>query len=129
MKHRFCLLLPLILISACNGSDSKTDDSVSRSTFDAVSAELGRTKDELARALNDKAALEADQAELRAIIEKLNQTIASNIDELDRLRAIIDGNPIVQKQIEDLTKANSQLIRARDEAIEKLYQLAKNVCE
>ncbi|WP_133123956.1 hypothetical protein [Phyllobacterium zundukense] len=94
-----------------------------------MSAELGRTKDELARALNDKAALEADQAELRAIIEKLNQTIASNIDELDRLRAIIDGNPIVQKQIEDLTKANSQLIRARDEAIEKLYQLAKNVCE
>lgn len=51
MRKNLLLAFPLILLSACNGSDSNSDK-VAKSTFDAVTAELeqaNKAKDELAR--------------------------------------------------------------------------------
>jgi hypothetical protein len=51
LRQRFCLIVPLILLSGCNGSDSHPG-SVSKSTFDALTSELDKArqeKDELAK--------------------------------------------------------------------------------
>ncbi len=48
LKNKSLLLLPLLLISACDGSDSGTNpNDVPKSTFDATVNELNATKDKL----------------------------------------------------------------------------------
>ena len=91
MKKNLLLAFPLILLSACNGSDSNSDK-VAKSTFDAVTAELeqaNKAKDELTK----------KNQELAGQLSTANVTIAGLTSERDAsLKKIADLNSSIETE-------------------------------
>ncbi|PSH61322.1 MULTISPECIES: hypothetical protein [Phyllobacterium] len=126
MKHRFCLLLPLILISACNGSDSKPDDSVARSTFDAVTAELKETKSALAKAQQDNADLAGQQGQIQTALDAKLAEQEELLQRLQRADLTEAERDELKRQLGNVTKERDQLIANKA----KLTALLKSaVCQ
>lgn len=126
MKHRFCLLLPPILISACNGSDSKPDDSVARSTFDAVTAELKETKSALAKAQQDNADLAGQQGQIQTALDAKLAEQEELLQRLQRADLTEAERDELKRQLGNVTKERDQLIANKA----KLTALLKSaVCQ
>jgi hypothetical protein len=126
LKHRFCLLLPLILISACNGSDSKPDDSVARSTFDAVTAELKETKSALAKAQQDNADLAGQQGQIQTALDAKLAEQEELLQRLQRADLTEAERDELKRQLGNVTKERDQLIANKA----KLTALLKSaVCQ
>ena len=126
MKHRFCLLLPLILISACNGSDSKPDDRVARSTFDAVTAELKETKSALAKAQQDNADLAGQQGQIQTALDAKLAEQEELLQRLQRADLTEAERDELKRQLGNVTKERDQLIANKA----KLTALLKSaVCQ
>lgn len=123
MKHRFCLLLPLILISACNGSDSNTDN-VSKSTFDVVTAELDKTKrekNELADRLQSSTAANVSLTDKqKQIQEALDATLAKQTELIGKL----DQANLAEADREELKRQLSTVTKERDQLIQDKAKLA-----
>ncbi len=136
MKHRFCLLLPLILISACNGSDSKPDDSVARSTFDAVTAELDsakRERDTLARKnaelATENAAIAADKTQIQASLDAKLSEISSTQSMLEQTRTELasasSSRDVLQTRYDTVVAAYTEALDASAECTKKFETALK----
>ena len=112
MKKNLFLAFPLILLSACNGSDSNSDK-VAKSTFDAVTAELeqaNKAKDELTK----------KNQELAGQLSTANVTIAGLTGERDAsLQKIADLNTSIEAE-----KQNYLTLKADYDALQIKHQRA-----
>jgi len=111
------------LISACNGSDSRTD-SVSQATFDTQTAELNKTKADLAKVQQDNTALtstvqslSSEVVDLVAKRDQNNSDIAALISQIDDLNAKIKQNDqVIAGQSREIDDLEAQLADAPTEA-------------
>ncbi|MGN7771330.1 hypothetical protein [Phyllobacterium sp. 22552] len=116
MKYRFCLLLLLVLVAACNDSGSKSDTSAS--TF---SREINELKAKNENLENDKAVLakqadDLEQARASTAVEinALKSKLKKLTDELANYGNLESDKAALAKQVSDLEKTRADLEKARD---------------
>ncbi|WP_457300615.1 hypothetical protein [Phyllobacterium sp. P5_D12] len=108
MKKNLLLAFPLILLSACNGSDSNSDK-VAKSTFDAVTAELEQAN-------NAKDELTKKNQELAGQLSNANTTIVTGEDERTALKTALDFTLVKLEQSIDAGQEKDKIAALKDNA-------------
>lgn len=118
MRYRFYLLLPLVLVSACNGSDNSKQ--ISQSTFDDLKTKLDVAEKDRAALASEKEALASEKEALASEKEAL---ATKNAELVTKNAVLIDEKTKFEKErgesLEKLTTANVEI-----EALTKQYSSA-----
>jgi chromosome segregation ATPase len=113
------LLIAAPLLASCNKSEPSSDDGVFQSTFDAMSAELDKARDALAKAEHDKAELAAQLQTTIIESSKKDEEKAGIADEKNLLQATLDAKlnelSVVIAQLDQSEKKITATETARDD--------------
>jgi chromosome segregation ATPase len=111
-------LLPLVLVSACNGSEKSNQ--VSQSTYDELKAELAKSEAAKAALAKEKEALATKNAELAGDLNTANATIAGLTSDRDAKLAAITGlNNLI-----DAEEAKNRKLQAEYDALKLQHEAA-----